>query len=148
MFTLGKKRPGLKRERRPRPVPEPDYVSVADLYAKEIDTSVFDARQPDLPKEGMENPFISSKRLCTLCKYNITPDYKNVKLLSQFISPHTGRVYGRHITGLCRTQQERIEAEIIKSRFAGLMSYYLKSPEFFKDPKLCDPARPTRPHPY
>lgn len=67
----------------------------------------------------MENPFQHSKRQCVLCKHNITPDYKNIKLLSQFVSSHTGRVYGRHITGLCRDQQERVEKEIVKSRAAG-----------------------------
>jgi len=50
---------------------------------------------------------------------NIVPDYKNTRMLSQFISRFTGRIYGRHITGLCRHKQEHVEKEIKKSREAG-----------------------------
>lgn len=46
-------------------------------------------------------------------------DYKNTRLLSQFISRFTGRVYGRHITGLCRHKQDEVEKEIKKAREAG-----------------------------
>lgn len=77
---------------------------------------------------------------------DITPNYKNVKLLSQFQSPYTGRIYGRHITGLCKHKQEQVELEIIKSQNAGLMGYYNKDPDFLRDPKLFDPENPFRPH--
>jgi len=50
---------------------------------------------------------------------NIVPDYKNTRMLSQFISRFTGRIYGRHITGLCRHKQDHVEKEIKKSREAG-----------------------------
>ena len=47
--------------------------------------------------------------MCVLCprqfKENIMPNYKNPKLLSQFVSPHTGHVYQAHITGLCSYMQ-------------------------------------------
>ncbi|KAF5291179.1 hypothetical protein FQA39_LY14421, partial [Lamprigera yunnana] len=69
----------------------------------------------------MENPFEKEKLKCVLCKYNITPDYKNIKLLSQFQSPYTGRIYGRHITGLCENKQKQVEMEIVKAQSAGLM---------------------------
>ncbi|XP_047111570.1 28S ribosomal protein S18c, mitochondrial [Schistocerca piceifrons] len=104
------------------------------------------ARQKDMPDSNMENPYKRDKTLCVLCKYNITPNYKNVKLLSQFISPYTGRVYGRHITRLCSNQQAKVEAEIKKARDAGMMAYYLKEVEFLKDPKLFNPEQPVRPH--
>lgn len=101
----------------------------------------------DAPVE-MENPFEKEKPLCILCKYNIVPDYKNVKLLSQFQSPYTGRIYGRHITGLCQQRQEQVEKEIKKSQYVGLMGTYHKSLEFLKDPKIFDPEKPSRPHKY
>lgn len=94
----------------------------------------------------MENPFSKEKPQCILCKMQITPDYKNIQLLSQFQSPYTGRIYGRHITGLCEHKQELLEKEIIKAQSAGLMPTYLKDPKFFKDPKLFDPEKPLRPH--
>jgi small subunit ribosomal protein S18 len=95
-----------------------------------------------------KNPFEKDKAQCILCQHNIEPNYKNVKLLSQFQSPYTGRIYGRHITGLCKKKHELVEKEISKSQSAGFMGTYVKSVEFFKDPKLFDPERPMRPHKY
>lgn len=96
----------------------------------------------------MPNPFEKEKVKCILCKHSIEPNYKNVKLLSQFQSSYTGRIYGRHITGLCKAKQEKVESEIIKAQGCGLMSYFHKSVTFLKDPRLFDPERPIRPHKY
>ncbi|EFA10545.1 small ribosomal subunit protein bS18m [Tribolium castaneum] len=100
----------------------------------------------DEPLFDMENPFEKERQQCLLCRHKIIPNYKNVKLLSQFQSPYTGRVYGKHITGLCDTQQKLVEAEIIKAQNAGLMATYLKEPCYLKDPKLFDADNPIRPH--
>ncbi|XP_050500504.1 28S ribosomal protein S18c, mitochondrial [Diabrotica virgifera virgifera] len=100
----------------------------------------------DAPDFEMENPYEKEKVQCILCKHKIEPDYKNVRLLSQFQSPYTGRIYGRHITGLCKQQQEKVEKEIVKAQFAGLMAYYLKEPAFLQDPELFDVEKPIRPH--
>lgn len=94
----------------------------------------------------MPNPFEKENEKCILCKLNITPDYKNVRLLSQFQSPYTGRIYGKHITGLCEEKQKRVELEITKAQDVGLMPYYLKDARFLKDPKLFDSENPLRPH--
>lgn len=67
----------------------------------------------------MENPYVKEKVRCLLCKYEIQPDYKNVRLLSQFVSRFTGKIYGRHITGLCKKQQDNVECEIKKAIKAG-----------------------------
>lgn len=96
----------------------------------------------------MENPFEKEKQKCILCRMKIVPDFKNIKLLSQFQSSYTGRIYGRNITGLCKAKQEKIEIEIIKAQGCGLMGSYHKSTEFLKDPKLFDPERPIRSHKY
>ncbi|XP_072933584.1 small ribosomal subunit protein bS18m [Epargyreus clarus] len=95
---------------------------------------------------AMENPYEKEKRTCILCKMNITPDFKNYRLLSQFQSPYTGRIYGRHITGLCKTKQEQVQAEIVKAQNCGYMPYYYKDKAFLKDPKLFDPQNPIRSH--
>lgn len=102
-----------------------------------------DSNEPlfDLP-----NPYKKEKPQCILCKLNITPNYKNVRLLSQFQSPYTGRVFGKHITGLCTHKQAQLEAEILKAQNAGLMGSYNKDPVFTRDPKLFDPENPIRPH--
>lgn len=96
----------------------------------------------------MQNPFQKETVKCILCKHNIQPDYKNVQLLSQFQSSYTGRIYGRHITGLCKEMQTRVENEIMKAQGLGFMGVLTKRVEFLKDPKLFDPERPLRPHKY
>lgn len=97
---------------------------------------------------SMKDPYKRDERVCLLCSLNITPDYKNARLLSQFQSSYTGKIYGRHITGLCKTKQTLVEAAIKKAQASGFMPLYFKSPEFLADPKLYDPDRPIRPHPY
>ncbi|CAK1540903.1 unnamed protein product [Leptosia nina] len=99
----------------------------------------------DSPVE-MENPFTKERRQCILCKLNITPDYKNYRLLSQFQSPYTGRIYGRHITGLCKAKQTAVEKEITKAQNCAYMPYTYKDKAFLKDPKLFDPENPVRTH--
>lgn len=100
----------------------------------------------DEPIFDMKNPFEREKETCILCKYNIEPDYKNVRLLSQFQSSYTGRIYGRHITRLCTYKQQRVETEIQKAQCAGLMGTYAKSRQYLNDPKIFDPENPVRPH--
>lgn len=96
----------------------------------------------------IKNPYSREDRECFLCKLNITPDYKNARLLSQFQSNYTGRIYGRHITGLCKTKQKQVEQAIKRSQACGFMPVYNKSPEFFDDPRVYDPEKPIRPHPH
>lgn len=96
----------------------------------------------------LNNPYTRESRQCILCKLNITPDYKNARLLSQFQSSYTGRIYGRHITGLCEKKQIEVEKAIKYSQACGFMPIYHKAPEFLADPKLYDPEKPIRPHPH
>lgn len=100
---------------------------------------------PDHPI-SIENPFKRDERKCLLCEHNIYPDYKNFQMLAQFQSSFTGRIYGRHITGLCQEKQRLVEREIKKAQKAGLMTIHIKAPEYFEDPKLFDPDKPLRPH--
>uniref|UniRef100_A0A1A7Y561 Small ribosomal subunit protein bS18m n=1 Tax=Iconisemion striatum TaxID=60296 RepID=A0A1A7Y561_9TELE len=83
----------------------------------------------------MENPYKEPQKGCVLC--NVTVDFKNIQLLSQFISPHTGRIYGRHITGLCGRKQKEVSKAIKKSHALGFMSVTHKHPQFMKDPNIC-----------
>ncbi|XP_061553987.1 28S ribosomal protein S18c, mitochondrial [Phycodurus eques] len=83
----------------------------------------------------MENPYKEPQKGCVLC--NVTVDFKNIQLLSQFISPHTGRIYGRHITGLCGRKQKEISKAIKKAHAMGFMSVTHKHPELMRDPNIC-----------
>ncbi|XP_023409075.1 small ribosomal subunit protein bS18m isoform X2 [Loxodonta africana] len=71
----------------------------------------------DLPIP-MENPYKEPLKKCLLCGKHV--DYKNVQLLSQFISPFTGCIYGRHITGLCGKKQKEITKAIKRAQIMEL----------------------------
>ncbi|XP_054996712.1 28S ribosomal protein S18c, mitochondrial [Sorex araneus] len=89
----------------------------------------------DLPIP-MENPYKEPLKKCTLCGKRV--DYKNVQLLSQFISPFTGCIYGRHITGLCGKKQKEITKAIKRAQIMGFMPVTYKDPAYLKDPKVCN----------
>ncbi|XP_045392653.1 28S ribosomal protein S18c, mitochondrial [Lemur catta] len=84
----------------------------------------------------MENPYKEPLKKCILCGKRV--DYKNVQLLSQFISPFTGCIYGRHITGLCGKKQKEITKAIKRAQILGFMPVTYKDPAFLKDPKVCN----------
>ncbi|KRZ62145.1 28S ribosomal protein S18c, mitochondrial [Trichinella nativa] len=106
-------------------------------------------QKDDKPLENVqENPYQKEKKKCLLCRLGVELDYKNVRLLSQFLSSFTGRLYDKHITGLCEYQQRRLHEAIATARKAGLMPVFVKDARFLKDPRLFDPMKPTRPNPY
>lgn len=108
-----------------------------------ISSSVHSAATPDstpaalehMP-QNMENPFKDPPKRCILC--GVLVDYKNTQLLSQFVSPHTGRIYGRHMTGLCGLKQKAVAKAIKRAIIMGFMPATYKNPEYLKDPKICD----------
>ncbi|XP_030046423.1 small ribosomal subunit protein bS18m [Microcaecilia unicolor] len=95
--------------------------------------------QEDLPIQ-MENPYKEPPKKCVLCGTPV--DYKNTQLLSQFISPYTGRIYGRHITGLCGKKQREISKAIKRAHVMGFMPVTFKDPVFLHDTKICDIRTP------
>ncbi|NXG12371.1 RT18C protein, partial [Sakesphorus luctuosus] len=84
----------------------------------------------------MENPYKEPPKRCILCKIDV--DYKNVQLLSQFVSPYTGCIYGRHITGLCSKKQKEVTKAIKRAQVLGFMPVVLKTPQFLTDPNICN----------
>lgn len=74
---------------------------------------------------------------CILCQNpDVDVTYLNVRLLSQFVSPHTGRIYGTRVTGLCEKKQNEVRAAIERARQFGLMPVTMKYFDFHGDPKL------------
>lgn len=120
-----------------RSVSQTGMVRVIQGQASRHLSAVVEEPHRDLPVK-MENPYKEPVKGCILCSNNIHVDYKNIQLLSQFISPHTGRIYGRHITGLCSKRQREISKAIKKACSMGFMSVTLKDPQFMKDPNICD----------
>uniref|UniRef100_A0A1I8ANQ3 28S ribosomal protein S18c, mitochondrial n=1 Tax=Steinernema glaseri TaxID=37863 RepID=A0A1I8ANQ3_9BILA len=95
---------------------------------------------------GSPNPYQKEKVKCILCSHNVELDYKNSRLLQQFVSSFSGRVYDRHITGLCSHQHEKLVKTIALSRRAGYMPIFVKDPKYLRDAKLFDPMKPIRSH--
>ncbi|OQR76354.1 28S ribosomal protein S18c [Tropilaelaps mercedesae] len=102
----------------------------------------------DQPIWNMSNPYSKERRKCIICANGIVFDYKNVQLISQFVSPHTGKLYDRHITGLCLPQQIRLKKAYGTAQLSLRLPAYFKDLKFVKDPKLFDPFNPQRPHPH
>uniref|UniRef100_A0A2K5JGF1 Small ribosomal subunit protein bS18m n=1 Tax=Colobus angolensis palliatus TaxID=336983 RepID=A0A2K5JGF1_COLAP len=80
-------------------------------------------------------PTVLSRRGCSQYKQQLEP---NEQLLSQFVSPFTGCIYGRHITGLCGKKQKEITKAIKRAQIMGFMPVTYKDPAYRKDPKVCD----------
>ncbi|KAF5402864.1 Mitochondrial ribosomal protein S18C [Paragonimus heterotremus] len=91
---------------------------------------------------SIPDPYKKVNKKCILCEHNVPLDYKNVRLLSQFVSPFTGRIYGRHITGLCIPMQKRISQLIARSRQFGFMPFESKESVFIKDVRIM--AKPAK----
>eukprot|EP00126_Sphaerothecum_destruens_P002597 Sdes_comp16026_c0_seq1m5210 len=77
------------------------------------------------------------KKRCPICSNAITEiDYKNVRLLSQFVTDNSGRIIPRKSTGVCAKFQREIRKCIKRARHAGIMPNIYKIPEYKFDPKL------------
>ncbi|XP_030873208.1 28S ribosomal protein S18c, mitochondrial-like isoform X2 [Leptonychotes weddellii] len=63
---------------------------------------------------------------------------EDLPLLSQFISPFTGCIYGRHVTGLCGKKQKEITNATKRVQIMGFMPVTYKDPAYLKDPKVCN----------
>lgn len=116
-------------------------LDVNDLSETETSNAMVLPDHSDMPIPDLPNPYAKPPPRCLLCEHDVELDFKNVRLLSQFVSPHSGRIYGRSITGLCLYMQRRVAKLIKRSRYFGYMPYELKDPRFLKDPKLFDPFK-------
>ena len=67
--------------------------------------------------------FESKKRTCPLSNENSPKvDYKNVKLLSRFIT-EKGKIIPRRVTNVSSKKQKELSKAIKRARYLGLMSY-------------------------
>ncbi|KAI3357998.1 hypothetical protein L3Q82_002961 [Scortum barcoo] len=68
---------------------------------------------------------------CPICRDpNVIVHHQNVKLLQQFISPHTGMVYDPTQTGVCMKQQKKLNEAINTARDHGLLPFEIPYVEF------------------
>merc|ERR1712130_73203 len=76
-----------------------------------------------------ENPFDCARR-CKLCGTGIS--YKNTQLISQFVSPYTGRLYTENTTGLCTHKYKELKASYDVAKKVLLLGP-AKEPVFMND---------------
>jgi small subunit ribosomal protein S18 len=62
------------------------------------------------------------KKDCVFCKNELDIDYKNIELLSRYVSSR-GRILSRRISGNCAKHQRKITQEVKRARFMNLIPY-------------------------
>ncbi|UCG34981.1 MAG: 30S ribosomal protein S18 [Candidatus Omnitrophota bacterium] len=62
------------------------------------------------------------KKSCIFCKKELDIDYKNIELLSRYVSGK-GKVVSRRISGNCAKHQRKLTREIKRARYLSLLSY-------------------------
>ncbi|XP_071477510.1 small ribosomal subunit protein mS40-like [Diadema antillarum] len=68
---------------------------------------------------------------CPICRdSNLLVHYKNVKLLEQFICPHSWDIYSTFRTGVCQQQYKKLCATIEKAKQHGLIPYTVPFTEY------------------
>ena len=74
-------------------------------------------------EENSNSPFENKKRFCPFSQQN-SPiiDYKDIKLLSRYIS-EKGKIVPSRITGVSSSKQKELAKAIKRARFLSLISY-------------------------
>jgi small subunit ribosomal protein S18 len=62
------------------------------------------------------------KKNCVFCDRELEIDYKNMDLLSRYISGK-GKIVSRRISGNCAGHQRKMAKEIKRARYLSLMPY-------------------------
>ena len=65
---------------------------------------------------------IRFKNNCVFCKKKLDIDYKNIELLSRFISSKK-KIVSRRSSGNCAKHQRALAREIKRARFLSLLPY-------------------------
>lgn len=65
----------------------------------------------------------SKKKVCYFTKNKITHiDYKDIELLSKFVTP-SGKISPRRVTGTCAKYQRLLQVAIKRARVVALLPY-------------------------
>ncbi|MBU1122936.1 MAG: 30S ribosomal protein S18 [Candidatus Omnitrophota bacterium] len=65
---------------------------------------------------------IGPKKKCVFCEKSLEIDYKNIELLSRYVSAK-GKMLSRRISGNCAKHQRKVSSEIKRARFLNLIPY-------------------------
>ena len=86
---------------------------------------------------------------CPICRDEyLVIDYRNVKLIKQFINPFTGKVYPSRKTNVCQVKHEELLVAILKAKMYGTISYYVPQREYrYADYYLPEQLKDLHPEP-
>lgn len=80
----------------------------------------------------MKKPFRKTKRIvrrvqknCLFCKQKISPDYKDVDVLSHYMTER-GKIIPRSENGLCQKHQRRVAFSIKQARYLALIPFIVR----------------------
>jgi small subunit ribosomal protein S18 len=74
-------------------------------------------------KEGGKRFFFRRRKVCKFCADKIDyVDYKDVKLISQFV-PERGKILPRRMFGTCAEHQRKLTEAINRARHIALLPY-------------------------
>ncbi len=65
-------------------------------------------------------------RDCGFCKTDTSPTYKEVSLLTKYITER-GKIIGQTKTGICSTHQRAVTRAIKRARTVGLMPFVVRA---------------------
>ncbi|MBU1523035.1 MAG: 30S ribosomal protein S18 [Candidatus Omnitrophica bacterium] len=72
--------------------------------------------------KGRQKTISQFKKDCIFCKKEVDVDYKNIELLSRYVSSK-GKIFSRRISGNCAKHQRVLTKEIKLARFLSLIPY-------------------------
>lgn len=79
----------------------------------------------------VEDGFITTSNPCVICRDRyLVVDYRNVDLLNQFISPHTGYVLPNTVICLCSEQYEKLCVAVTLAKSYGLIDFEVPLREY------------------
>jgi len=62
------------------------------------------------------------KKSCAFCKKDLEIDYKDIDLISRYVTSK-GKIMSRRISGNCAKHQRKVSIEIKRARFLSLIPY-------------------------
>ena len=80
-------------------------------------------KKPGDKEKGQRRPMFRRRKVCKFCADKIDyVDYKDVKLISQFV-PERGKILPRRMFGTCAEHQRKLTEAINRARHIALLPY-------------------------
>ena len=78
-----------------------------------------------ITKEAVRRPFLKKRKSCPFSSSKDKIDYKDIKILTKFISER-GKIIPSRISAVSSKKQRELSRAIKRARYIGLMPYVVK----------------------